>query len=362
MNSEFLNNGRPNSAEESRVCVSVIVPVYNSEQYLPESIICLLQEPFDNFEILLVDDGSTDASGKLCDEFASKDSRVRVIHKQNGGMCQARNVGIKEACGEYIAFADNDDKVLSGFIKDNYELAKQYNADCVRFGRRMIRYDANGKLRATRDAVPREIKVLTAPEIIKNFSEICYGTGAVWSGLYKREFILDNNLVFNEAFRHGHEDTLFNAQAVLVANTYVLNPKLYYLWIRRESHSSSMVFEDNWFEAASAVLTKEFEIYQRADLLKTNPKWCAKRIISIAMDPIVSPFYTTGVTYQGQLKNFEKSRSLIMSYKDFLDTCQISSYYEVIKRLLLAKRYRCLYCFVRAGLLIKNVSRGALHQ
>ena len=120
----------------SDVKISVIVPVYNSEEYLPDTAASILNQSFEEFELILVDDGSKDRSGKICDELAQKDKRVKVIHKQNGGICSARNCALKLAKGEYIAFCDNDDMYLPGLLKDNYELAKKHNADVVRYSRK----------------------------------------------------------------------------------------------------------------------------------------------------------------------------------------------------------------------------------
>lgn len=89
--------------------ISVIVPIYNVEKYLDRSVRALLNQTYQNLEIILVDDGSTDNSGKMCDEFAQADSRVRVFHKENGGSSTARNVGIRESKGKYIGFCDSDD-------------------------------------------------------------------------------------------------------------------------------------------------------------------------------------------------------------------------------------------------------------
>ena len=115
--------------------ISIIVPVYNSEKYLPETAQSILKQSFSDFELILVDDGSKDGSGKICDQLAAKDTRIKVIHKTNGGICSARNAGLKEAAGEYIAFCDNDDIYLPGLLEDNYALAKKYDADVVRYSR-----------------------------------------------------------------------------------------------------------------------------------------------------------------------------------------------------------------------------------
>ena len=89
--------------------LSVIVPVYNVEAYLVKCVESILNQTYPNLEVILVDDGSPDGSGAICDTFADKDSRVKVIHKPNGGLSSARNAGLEEASGEYITFVDSDD-------------------------------------------------------------------------------------------------------------------------------------------------------------------------------------------------------------------------------------------------------------
>ena len=96
--------------------VSIIIPVYNVEAVLERTINSILQQEYRNFEVLLINDGSTDSSGKICDYFAAIDSRIRVFHRKNGGVSSARNVGLKNAAGEYIVFIDSDDVVEANFL------------------------------------------------------------------------------------------------------------------------------------------------------------------------------------------------------------------------------------------------------
>lgn len=109
--------------------ISIIVPVYNVEQYLDACMESILGQSYSNIEVILVDDGATDNSGKLCDYYAETDERVKVIHKENGGLSDARNKGISQAMGEYIMFIDSDDVVSSGFVEYLYKLLKDSLAD-----------------------------------------------------------------------------------------------------------------------------------------------------------------------------------------------------------------------------------------
>ena len=117
--------------------VSIIVPVYNVEKYLQKCITTIVNQTYKNLEIILVDDGSTDGSGALCDELAATDERISVIHKENGGLSDARNAGLDASTGDYIAFVDSDDYVDSDFVELLVNSLEEHNADvsCCRFTR-----------------------------------------------------------------------------------------------------------------------------------------------------------------------------------------------------------------------------------
>lgn len=111
--------------------ISIIVPVYNLEEYLPKCVDSILGQTFTNFELILVNDGSTDNSGELCDAYARIDSRVKVIHKENGGVASSRNAGLVIAEGNYIGFVDNDDYINEHMFEILYKNAKHYSSDIV---------------------------------------------------------------------------------------------------------------------------------------------------------------------------------------------------------------------------------------
>ena len=109
--------------------ISVIIPVYKVERYLPRCIDSILSQTYKNIELLLIDDGSPDSSGDICDEYAEKDPRVRMFHKENGGVSSARNLGLDEAKGDYIGFVDSDDYIAPGMYEKLVELIEDNNAD-----------------------------------------------------------------------------------------------------------------------------------------------------------------------------------------------------------------------------------------
>ena len=115
--------------------VSVIIPVYNVQEYLARCVDSVLSQTYTNLEIILVDDGSLDMSGDMCDDYAHKDSRVRVVHKSNGGLSDARNAGLDIASGNYVAFIDADDYVHHQFVEKLYDTLQSTGAQIAAHGR-----------------------------------------------------------------------------------------------------------------------------------------------------------------------------------------------------------------------------------
>lgn len=245
--------------------VSVIMPVYNSRQYLACAIESVLAQTHKSFELILVDDGSTDGCGVICDAYAQKDSRVRVIHKSNGGISSARNAGIAVARGEYLAFCDNDDKYLPNLIQDNYALAKKNDADMIRFKRLKVTYRENGRVIKTMDDLKR-FAVLRGDGIAKEYFHLIAGYMTVWNALYRSSIIKENGICFPESMAFGGEDIWFTCSVYEKADCIVLNPKVYYYWIQRERHSTTERFDVNSLSALAANMKKEWRLLEKLNV------------------------------------------------------------------------------------------------
>lgn len=111
--------------------ISIIIPVYNVEKYIGKCIDSLIKQKYDNLEIILIDDGSSDNSGEICDKYAKKDKRIKVIHKKNSGQADSRNIGISKASGKYIGFVDSDDYIDKDYYNRLYKTLVKNNADVV---------------------------------------------------------------------------------------------------------------------------------------------------------------------------------------------------------------------------------------
>ena len=162
--------------------ISIIVPVYNIENYLDKCIESIVHQTYKNLEILLIDDGSTDHSGKKCDEWAKKDKRIRVIHKKNGGVSSARNIGLEKAKGEYIGFVDGDDFVNKKMYEEMHRQMKKNNADFVICDYNEC-YNQNDNFK-DRGKENNLIEILDKNGM---FDKVYPYRGYVWQGLFLKE-------------------------------------------------------------------------------------------------------------------------------------------------------------------------------
>ncbi|MCF8320867.1 MAG: glycosyltransferase [Flavobacterium sp.] len=207
--------------------ISVIVPVYNVEDYLPKCLDSILNQTFLDFELILIDDGSTDSSGKICDQYAQIDNRIKVIHQKNGGSSNARNAAIDIAIGKYYCFIDSDDWVDEQMLFEMYEQAILNNADIVIAGHFIVNLNATFEVNI-KVKNQRILNRIEATSLILCDDEI---HSFAWDKLYKRELFEQIRYPNARVF----EDTattykLFNKAKVLVQMN-----KAYYYYLRRES-------------------------------------------------------------------------------------------------------------------------------
>ena len=170
--------------------VSIIVPVYQVEKYLRQCVDSILAQTFTDFELILVDDGSKDQSGQICDEYAGMDERIKVIHQENGGVASARNRGIDCAEGSYLCFIDADDWIEETMVARCVSHIKQYDADVLRHGHTMELWKDEKCIRTEENDAPDFANELTHDEIameMESFWKNC--SNYVWNYFFKKETI-----------------------------------------------------------------------------------------------------------------------------------------------------------------------------
>ena len=189
--------------------VSIIVPVYNVEKHLTRCLDSLLNQTYSNFEILLINDGSTDSSGQICDDYQAKSDKIRVFHIENGGVSNARNYGIENCKGEFIQFVDSDDFVNETYISSMVDEIKDKNVDLVISGIKQLQLK-NDEMITTKEIISAnnglykkdDLKHIMSDLIDSSYINYCY------SKLIKRKILIENSIRFDKNLSLG-EDTLF---------------------------------------------------------------------------------------------------------------------------------------------------------
>ena len=221
--------------------VSVIIPVYNAENFIESTVEMLCKQTFTDIEIILVNDGSTDRSGEICNELSEHYCNVRAIHLENSGVCVARNKGVEVAQGEYITFCDADDIIDERLIEVLYNLAIECNCDMS-----IVKYAtvfSDGKVK-NGDSTERIKKYANNTEAIKAFFE-----GEIFSGVYTK--LLSRELASKLLFEEGrkiNEDRMYVFNALKTARAVCFKDECLYRYIRRDVSSSNGHFKKEHFD------------------------------------------------------------------------------------------------------------------
>lgn len=261
--------------------ISVIVPVYNVEIYLHRCIDSILSQSFTDFELLLIDDGSPDNCGKICDEYAEQDNRVRVFHKPNGGVSSARNLGLDNARGEWITFVDSDDYVADDYLQDLFTYKENIDSDLVAISRML---DSGNSM------VTLPSKEFTLLFSIYKFDKFC----PPWGKLYRRNIIEQHNLRFNTQIHLG-EDLMFVLSYLLQIKRITLISSCKYNYIDDRPDSLTKVLNSYGSELAGkqeldrivSVMMENFDLDNTAmiELEKTQKYYTERTLISIMRLP-----------------------------------------------------------------------------
>lgn len=203
--------------------ISIIVPVYNTEQYLPRCIDSILSQSFTDFELLLIDDGSTDGSSAICDDYAKKDNRVRVFHKENGGASSARNVGLDNAKGEWVTFVDSDDYVLDNYLSLGFEKNIDMYVQNWKYADGLVK-DCYEPCVIEEDGYGQFLK--------ENIHTDMFRTACC--SFVKSKILNDNNIKFDTRFKLG-EDTLFVMDYYKYAKSICIVGNSCYIYNRQDN-------------------------------------------------------------------------------------------------------------------------------
>lgn len=256
--------------------ISIIIPVYKVEEYLEKCIESVLKQTYTNLQIILVDDGSPDNCGKICDEYAKKDPRIEVIHKVNGGLSDARNVGIAKAKGKYIGFVDSDDYIKEDMYEILINLIKEYDADVsicnlydVIDGKEDIRNNENGIQEYSRLEILKEVL------LDKNIQSYA------WNKLYKKELFDEIKYPIGKKY----EDIGTTFYVFEKCNKIVVTSKPEYYYLKRSDSLVNNVTESTVLDYTDIIIQRYLYTQKNIEeLRKYNNYYLAKTLITAHND------------------------------------------------------------------------------
>lgn len=229
--------------------VSIVVPVYNGEKYVDRCLRGILDQKYKNIECIVVDDGSTDGTGMLCDRYAACDLRIKVVHQENKGLSGARNVGTRYATGDYVVYFDVDDEVTDSLLSENIEIAEQEQADVVMYGFWYYNVETGKKIpNLMQEKFAGEDELFFRNALIPAIRHEVFN--APWNKIYRREFLVENKLCFDENYPI-YEDIIFASEMLQYAKKIVINPSMYYIYNVRSSGSLISKYVDKYFESVT---------------------------------------------------------------------------------------------------------------
>lgn len=242
--------------------ITIIIPVYNVEVYLKEAIESVIKQTYQNLEILLIDDGSTDSSGEICDEYARKDSRIQVFHQANRGLSGARNTGLKNATGTYIMFLDSDDKFELDACQIMYNAIKDSDADYIIAN--YINIDEDGT--KWENPVFKKDKYPAFELSIKDYEKSFYiMNSAVWNKIFRKSFLDSLQIEFIE--RLPAEDAIFTTYCFIKSQHVYYIPDIIYQYRQRYSDSISNSCSKQYFDGINKAYRMIYENFKQNDEL-----------------------------------------------------------------------------------------------
>lgn len=315
--------------------ISVIVPVYNVEKYLERCLNSIINQTYKNLQIIVVDDGSTDSSGKICDQYKEKDERIQVIHKKNGGLSDARNQGLKIATGEYIGFVDSDDYIAQDMFETLYNAIEKYNADIsiVSF------YEIyNGKVIGVRDSknIEEMNKFEAMNELLKDTKIQSYA----WNKLFKHDLFKKMEFPTGKNF----EDIATTLLLFEKSNKVVLVEEPKYYYVRRDDSIVGVRNSKTYNDYLEVIYNKylylkgkykETELYNAYNFV-INMIWVYTIIVTFDLNDV----------YEKYEKLYKILKEIIQKYENEI-TDKLDYYNKVVLYMIL---------------LDKDVSRPAIKQ
>lgn len=311
----------------NRVFFSLIVPVYNAEKYLKTCIESVLNQDFCDFELLLIDDGSTDNSGNICNYYVKNDKRIKVIHKENGGVSSARNVGLNNSSGKYIMFIDSDDYIAKNCLSKIKLVIDKNKVDILKFSYkkkyRFLETVYKFKINTNKLILKNDYEKDIFPYIFNSFD-----LSNVWGGVIRKEII--DKVMFDVDYNYSEDfytmmGCVFNSNSI-----YFMSESLYFYKILSSSSIHNLnykkirkILEDN----INVYTLIENELRKRYRYIIENDE-VNTRIINLICNCIYDNFSINPIKFKAQINDLKKHEK-ISNYMNF----RISYFKSIIKKM-----------------------------
>ena len=313
--------------------ISVVVPVYNNEKYLSKCVDSLLAQTLKEIEIILVNDGSTDQSGAICDEYA-KNPKVRVVHQENRGPAIARNNGIQLATGEYIGFVDSDDYVSSEMYEELYSIASCNNIDIVTCGCNIIQGEnimpKSIPLEANRIIDKREIDKLLCTANEKHLLWF------PWKSIYRTEIVHNNNILFPNL--NNGEETIFILESMLNSKSMYYIDKPHYNYVQTPNSLTRVKYKENYLERLEKLYLLKVETYKKYDSSGYEAD-TYKYTMTHTLPMLISNEMSHKANILEKMKAFREMRNSIM-IKDAFNGCPVKAIKSKLRYMALLLKWR----------------------
>lgn len=326
--------------------VSIVVPIYNAEKYIASCLESIVHQIYQNWEVLLINDGSTDRSGEICDQYAQADERIKVFHRKNCGVSATRNYGIEHATGRYIMFIDSDDAIEDNTLSDNVAKMEESGADVLIYGCRYHILDEN-----------RTIDKPLPEDFSGNGNEFFHrwyvpllqmeSLNPPWNKLIRREVLEQNSIRFHEAFSIC-EDMAFTVELLQKCNKISMNKGMYYNYNIKSTGSLVFKFHHNYFEALSYFFDKSMaycEGFIENEVQKTSVKTIYANLAIMHIKQICIDSGWEKGRCLSQIATICGNEKLLES----LDVAHLSTKKRIVRLFIKCKLYRAIYLLYRRG-------------
>lgn len=336
--------------------MSVIIPVYNVEKYLHDCVESVLAQSMQDFEIIFVDDESPDNSGAICEEYARKDSRIKVIHKKNGGLGFARNSGLEPACGKYLFFLDSDDYLPSDALQTLLTEAEKSGADATHG--LPDRFMKPGKFSGTVNS--GEVRLYTSEEELRKVALCIFGVadagvdeqycikGSAWGTLYRRSFVMDHGLRFVSERQYISEDYIFNYEVCMRARCVCQIQKTVYHYRVNPSSLTQTPKPDTMQRIADYCRDIE-KMFCRDGLTSEGRRYAASYLLS-RVRAQYKYFFLSRLPFKEKMRWAQQTRDMacFAEYAPAIASLNLSRLHRLSYSLFANRRMRTMYMLIKA--------------